>query len=331
MTSITAVPNQKLQTRYITVKLVLNPNTLNTGHTFPGSPNHANNVKVIQANSDQHDVTAEIVVTKASGLESAMATVTLYGLLNKDIQSFSLLNLTGNLYMLENLIEVYAGYTVDSNGFPPLVYSGQIRVAGVDYNNASRPFIIESQMGIINQNTVAPRMNPPGTITLQNLFQSIVDNSPYPLVLIMNGVTGSAEDVVYIGSTIDQLRQATADHGYNFFLDGFTVTIAQAGQPFYNTTFQLNANNGMEGYPTQDMYGIQARMRFNPAIQFGQIVQVTSYLEMANRNLWYLNGIQHTLQNRGAKFESLLKLNNYLYNIPTGSSAISNTTTGGGQ
>lgn len=321
-TSLDIYGSPKLYIRYIVVELVLTP-----PDNLPVGPNEkpkppkvtifpttGTNTIALFCYGQPGYLTAEISIVKASGIENTTASITVYGIDIDTINAFSRLNPVNGTNLFDNLVNVYAGYTIDSEGFPPLIYSGPVRMAGPDYNNPSRPFTVISMIGLITQNTYVLATNPVGTIPLNTLFQSILlKDKTITYTYQPNNVNGYTKDVIYTGSVRQQMFNAASQHGYKVFFDNSTVYVAPIGQPYNTQLFDLNVNTGMLGYPKVDELGLSVRMRPNNAIGFGQQIKLDSFNYIAN-GVWYINAMTYTLQNRGPKFEIELKLNNYLFN-----------------
>lgn len=300
-------------TRYMAIKLILDSGQFPSAPSDTGVPQ---NVKTIFANSDQNSLTVNATITKASGLEPNSAVLTIYGMTIEDCNQFSRFNQTYPLNLYENAIEIYAGYSVDANGFPPLVYKGQVYLAGGNFNDPSRPFTIVSYSGIYNQNLISSITNPQGDVALDTLFQGIVQKSPDNLTYQSNGVKGNTNCPIYSGSWISQLNYACKDYGYQFKLDDDKVLVTAINNAYSENLLTINKDTGMIGYPIIVDLGIDVRYRFNPSVQFGQKVKVESTLQQLANGTWYINGMSHTLQNRGAKWESAFKLNPLPFNLP---------------
>lgn len=298
-----------LLTRYITINLILDQ-----GQFAGGSAGQ--NEKIITANSDNDSLSVEVVIQKSGGFLQNSANITIYGMTIEDCNSFTRFNQLSPLQMYANRVQVYAGYSLGTNGLPPLAYDGQVYIAGADFNNPSRPFKIVSLAGIYSQNVVAPHTNPQGAVSLSNLFQGIISNSQNPnLVYMPNNVQGTVSNVVYTGSWIQQMQHACDDYGYQFTLDGNNVMIAPKGSAYTNAVFNLSADTGMLGYPNIVQLGVDVRTRYNPSIIFGQQINVTSTLQTQANGTWFINGLAHTLSNQGPKFETALKLNRTFFNL----------------
>lgn len=314
-------PNN-IGTRYMTIKLILD----NT--QFPSG----SNIKIITCNSDVNSLTAEATITKATGFSNTSAYVTIYGLTLEDINSFSRFNLSNASSMPANLIEIYAGYSIDENGIPPLAYAGQIRLAAPNLNDPNRAFTIISQWGVVDQNVLMAPTAPAGAVDLNTLYEGMAKKFNPPLIYQGNEVNGTAYNPNYSGSCIEQINAATADYGCKVKQDNGKLLVAPANKPFIPDIYELNSLNGMLGYPQIEEFGISVRLRYNPTLQFGQQIKVTTNLALdqirqnsetigtasdsilATNGIWYINAMMTFLQNRGIKWETILKLNTTQFN-----------------
>jgi hypothetical protein len=324
-----------LGTRYIVVKLIFDGSV--QPNSVPGQSNEfedGSNVKIIKAQSDKNSLSVNANIGIQGGLQPSTASIVIKGLKDDDIHAFSRITTTSGLFLFQNWVEFYAGYAVDANGMPPLVYRGQVIFAGGDFNDKSRPFRIYSQQVAFQQNTLAAPINPKGVVQINTIYQQLAISLGLSYQTsdeaTLNKVQGSVKNPVLTGSPIEQLHQLSDDYGYQFKIYNGQLLVAKIGHPFTynqrpaelseitpngNTTTPANANtltvnmsNGMLGYPTVSQYGITVRTRFNPSITFGIQIEVQSDLKLAN-GVWYVNGMTHLLQNQESKFETILTLN----------------------
>ena len=294
-----------LNTRYMTIALTLSSGTFSNGTT----------TKYIYANSGVGYLDAECVITNAIGQLNNTAYINICGMTLDDVNTFTRANLGNkNQLITDNQVDIYAGYDLNNNGFPPLVYTGQVRTSAPDFNNPDRPFNIISMQTLIAQNINVLPVNPTGQMALDDLFRTIIKNLPYNYTYQGVNVTGYAYNPIYFGDPISQLKNATNDYGYHYVIDRKNILIALKGQPLTLKTYKINSDNGMLGYPLVEEFGISVRVRFNPLISIGQLINVTSSFEFANGD-WYINAMEHVLQNKKSKWESILKLNRY-FGVP---------------
>jgi hypothetical protein len=283
----------ELYTRYLEVHLILNTGSFKGGQ-----------VKIIK------DLTMDITLSKQSGFMNSTADITIFGMSIDDINAFTRIN-TVPIMNYQNTVEVYAGYSLNSLRIPSLVYRGQVKSAMPDFNDPSRPFKINSQVGVFAQNQISSPINIKGGVPLQQLFANIATafnlNAP-------KGVSGNANNPIYTGSAVHQLNSLAKDYGLKAKIDDKDLLVAGSGKFYRDEIIEISVDNNLLGYPVGEEFGISCRVRFNPLIRFGQKVKLKSYAKWATGE-WYINGLTTTLQNRGAKWESQLMLNAYAYNL----------------
>ena len=298
--------DNNLKTRCLVIKLILQDGV------FSGL---ANNVKIIK------DLTMNVNINKVSGLMPTTASVVIYGMLDSDINLLSRLQLFAGQTLPTNIIEIYAGYELCTDGFPPLAYKGLIWTAGVDKNDVDHPFRIYSLVYGLATNLIEST-EVKGTIGLNELLQGMVTNynaqaSNDKLIYSPNNVVAVVQDQSYSGgSIIDLMTQACTPYDYIVQLSYPYILVYKKGDSPTKNEVIINKNNGMLGYPVPEDLGISCRIRYNPNIDWGYQVTVESSIQFTGINnevitSWYINAMNTTLQNRGDKWESVLKLGVY--------------------
>lgn len=294
-----------LKTRYLVVKLIL------ADKVFNGT---SNNVKIIK------DLTMDVSITKTSGLTATNASVIIYGMKEVDCRLLSRLQLTTNQPVPINRIEIYAGYELQNNGLPPLIYSSYIWLASIDKNDPSRPFRIYSILYSLSGNSSIFTTEIKGTIGLNEALQNLVNkyNTTTTDVLIYspNNVVGTIENISTGGTLESQLNAIANPNGYIIKWDYPYIYAYKDGYSPIKKLYTISANTGMLGYPVAEDLGISVRIRHDPIVQWGMQVEVLStneYSDTENKLIydWFINAMTTTLQNRGDKWESVLKLNTY--------------------
>jgi len=305
----------ELRTRHIVIKFILDENTFAAGTDKEGNPL---NVKIIRGNSDSNSLTIEANINKTStSFMQSSATVIIDGMTVDDINTLSLMQFQVGVNEGYNIVEIYAGYDLNSDGLPPLAYRGQIYAAYPDYNNAnrSRPFKVMSLYGITYQNADDNgHISVKGEVKLEDLFKQIASQFK-GLQFVGNNLFGySSTNPRYEGTPVQQMDKACADYGYHWKADDTSILVAPKYQPFYpNEIIEISSDNNMIGYPTAVPYGFQVMVRYTPYLKFGQVVKIKSLMPFANNGAWYINGIQHILTNHSNQFMSILQVNNYLF------------------
>lgn len=292
-----------MRTRHIVLKIILNDKV------YPSS--NGSNIKIIRAKSDNESLTVSVMVNKVAGFQQSEAIATINGMLINDINAL----IKVNSYLTDvqkpvSKIEIFAGYEVDSDGMPPLIYKGDIYTSTVDFNNPnrSRPVLIKSILGWEVSGMLANALVIRDNTSLKTLFETLAKNLPEYSTVIIGADNQQVNNVLYQGSALQQLQSACADYGFQFKLDDTKILISPIGQPYVNQLLTISKDDNLLGYPIPSNLSCAIRVRFNPAIQFGQQVNLITDME-GYSGVWYVNGLSHNLTNRGREFSSTLQLN----------------------
>lgn len=294
-----------LKARYMTAKF-----TLSQG-VYPNSG--GSQTLFVPLNSTVGNLYGEINIRNEIGLNNNSAAISLFGLENETIKTLSRINLNSNYDLwTDNQVDIYAGYVLDSDsGLPPLVYTGQIRSAGADYNNTERPFVVQSLQGGVSRNVVSPPTSISGNISINDLLKSLANRNGSNYV--GNGVTGSVSNIAYDGSLIQQIEKICRDYNLvkNWDFTKNILYVSPSGTALSNQVYELNVNTGMIGSPQPLEDGVSVAAYFNPSLVLGQTVNLTSaYYDYVNRP-WIINAMFHILQNRGTDWLTVMTLNNF--------------------
>lgn len=320
----------KVKTRYLVIRLDItdqNSNaTFENGSTtkyiygFSGSPVSAGNTLVQGSAYAKLDC----IIQAGISYQSNVASISISGMDVSDINTFSRANLFNffDVYSA-NQVTIYAGYSLNSNGLPPLIFNGNVMYAGPDYNNSrDRRFIIRAMQLYSLANTNLTPLNIKGSISIDNLFRFICQKMDYNYRGY--NVTGNAYNPILTGDGKSMIDNAVQRYGYVRYFSTDpegnynTVYVAPKGQGFEVTNFTLSAANGMIGYPVIETAGFSVRTYFNPSIAVGQGIKVDSItVGYINNKQLYINQMIHDIHNREEPWESVLQLNEYSV-TPTG-------------
>jgi hypothetical protein len=312
---------QKLKTRYMVIRIdITEPNASFSDNTttkfiyaYSGSP-----LTDSPANTGMAYAKVDVLIQQSIGFTGTTGLISICGMDISDINTLTRSNLSlGIDFETAPLVTVYAGYSLNSDGLPPLAYSGFIIFAGPDYNNSrDRPFIIRSLQYFNQQNTNTTPSNSKGVISLDNLFKFICNQSGY--IYKSYNITGNTYNSVLIGSSDSQLKQLAQQFALNITFDysvlGQTIVyVAPKGEPYERTDYVLSANNDMIGFPVVENFGFSVRTYYNPAIIIGQSLTVNSEsVPYINNKDLYINEMVHKLHNRDEPWQSELQLNLWL-------------------
>lgn len=314
---------QQLKTRYLVIKLDLTNQISQPDNT---TFSNGTTTKYIYAYSGYTGTAGmaysrvDAVITQGISIQDNVATIDIYGMNISDINTFTRANLEGSYDVyVGNLITIYAGYQLNSDGLPPLVYCGYVIWAGPDYNvSRDRKFTIHSMQFWDKDNLNVKPYNTKGQISIDNIFRYLCQQGNY----IYNGanVTGVATNPILTGTIRDQLQQAGKKYGYNVYTsrspsDNQNIMfVSPVGQPFLqNNPPTLSAeNNSLIGFPIVENFGFSMRCYFNPNLFIGQSVNVYSQsVPYINNKKLYINQMVHELHNRENPWQSSLQLNTW--------------------
>ena len=127
-----------------------------------------------------------------------------------------------------------------------------------------------------------------------------------------NGVNVKLVDVYLPNTDLEQARDLAKAAGIGLWIDDKVLAITQTPTTPRGTLIPLiSPASGLVGYPTFDGYGVNARLLFNPAVQFGGRVKVESDVLRACGE-WVVACIDHHLESEkpGGAWFSTVRLNN---------------------
>ncbi|HBC94306.1 MAG TPA: hypothetical protein DCZ10_15765 [Pelotomaculum sp.] len=83
---------------------------------------------------------------------------------------------------------------------------------------------------------------------------------------------------VYFGMTADYLRQLAQSQSGTFYMEDGKVNIIRADDYPADEIIDLTPENGLIGVPTQQDYGVKAKMLLNPRVKIGSLVHIDNSL-----------------------------------------------------
>lgn len=314
----------QLKTRYLVIRLDVNNQIGQTNSNT--SFTNGTTTKFIYAYSGSSLTEGvgyqrvDCIITQGIGWQDNVATIDIYGMNISDINTFTRANLTTftDVYS-NNLVTVYAGYQLNSDGLPPLVYSGYVIFAGPDFNvSRDRKFTLHAMQFYDNDNTNIIPYNVKGAISLDNLFRFLCQRGNY--IYRGSNIKGTAYNPILTGSIRQQLQQACSKYGYHMYMSRTAgevqniLYIAPINQPLQdNVPIVLSAqNNEMIGFPIVEQFGFNIKCYFNPSLIVGLNIRVNSLtVEYINDKTLYINQMIHELHNREEPWQSTLQLNTW--------------------
>ncbi len=246
--------------RKIDVQIQLN------GDTFDGS----NDTLLLQGLRCQ--ATVQSTVGGSTPFQS-QAQVRILGMRGDDMAKLSTLGLVQGLYQ-RNLIAISAG---DDDAGMAQIFSGQIFSGRVGYNNMP-----DVGVELVASATLAPQMSIvagtsyKGSMDVATMLQAICSNSQPPMGFQNFGVKAALSNHAVGGSTWDQIKDICVASGIGWGIVDNTLMIYPKLGSRGDAVITLDANSGLVGYPEYSIRGIDVVSVFNPAIQFGRQMNITS-------------------------------------------------------
>lgn len=218
-------------------------------------------------------------ISHAGGIAYGTLQAQIFGLTLSQMNALSTLGMRfGEIPF--NQIKLKAG---DEKGMS-LVFDGDISVAYADLNSApDAAMIINAQIGLYNANRAADTISTIEGADIADVCQEIAtkmkvkfENSRDVHKKISSGSS------YFPGSLSDQLRRAcfAADVDYTV-KNGVLAIWPKNGYRETQSIPLVSRDTGMVGYPTYAAEGILVRNVFNPAIEFGKIIEVKSDIKPA--------------------------------------------------
>ena len=210
------------------------------------------------------------------------ATLRISGMKNADMAHLSTLGFIAANYNSPsgkmNNIKVYAG---DDDAGMSLVFSGGITSGNVNYN--AQPDVgvdlVCSALADLQFQRVAPSSYK-GAMDVATMLQAICDAATPPIGFVNNGVTSKLVNHAVGGSPKHQIEDICLAAGiFSKFTNGTSgrmLTIWPPGANADNTIINVGPDTGMVGYPQYSVHGINISCLFNPRIEVGRQINVTS-------------------------------------------------------
>lgn len=188
---------------------------------------------------------------------------------------------------------------VEANGGPgwSQVFSGTILEAQPEYRGAPDvSFRLQAVTGYFQKIEPATPTSYSEAVDIGVVAGDLADRMGFTFV--NGGADGVLQAPYFSGTLYDQLRQACAAAGADFYLQGESLLITAAGKPRAQLpAVVLNAASGLLGYPMYERAGLNVTCLFDPAILCGSPIELESVVPGATGR-WYPFSTVHTLEAR---------------------------------
>jgi hypothetical protein len=212
----------------------------------------------------------------AGGSFQSNVQISIRGMLASDMSKLSTLGFASSVYK-QNAINVYAG---DDNAGMSLIFSGGIMSCNIDYNQMPDVSVEIVAFATANgQFSKIAASSFKGSVSAASMLQAICASATPPINFVNNGVTAKLENHAVAGTAEDQIREiCKAVNCYRVLTPGNpqTLTIWPQGATIDDTVLDVNAENGMVGYPMYNVRGLDVVCEFNPNIRTGTQVKLST-------------------------------------------------------
>lgn len=255
--------------------------SLGTGDFGDGKPNTLNLTGL--------RVSAAIVSAGAPSF--AQAQIRVYGMTLDHMNKLSRLGLVFWYEGRNNAVALSAG---SDGSAMSLVFQGNVRSAwAAPADGPSVPFIVTALDGGLAALKPVPPSSYQGSVDVATIAADLAKQMG--LRFENNGVSAIISNPYLAGTAATQLQKIRETTGINAEISGGVLAIWPRNGSRGGQILLVNKDTGMIGSPTFNDTGITVSMRFNPAIAFGQTIEVQSMLTMACGK-WTIYQVAHELE-----------------------------------
>ena len=253
--------------------------TLGEG-TFDG----ANNTKSFA------DLEMTVSIEKPGAPDKNSAKVTITGMALDDMRQMTMLAFKP-LQRQKNLIAIYAGD--DENGMN-MCFAGEITTASADFSGAPTiKMSIEAAAGAYPALKASSPVAVKGQQTAAELIEMFAKEAGYAFQ--NKGVTSSVKNAVFNGDPVTKAQAVARQVGAELLIDDNTFVLLpwDKGRNGDNAG-KMSPDAGMLGYPSFGADGISVKCLYNPALELGGLIEVTSVVPGAS-GTWKITKLTHNL------------------------------------
>jgi hypothetical protein len=251
---------------------------------------------------------ASCKIAKVGGSSSGTMEGAIFGMLLQDMNQLTTMG-TQLTKTYPNFDEVLAG-DGDGNGNPvgqmSPVFSGHMFNVFMDGQAQPQvPFRFQATADGYERVKPAPSTSVSGSADVAQLMGTLAGQMGFSFE--NNGVNVKLANPYFSGSPRVQAREIAEAAGIEHIVDNGKLAIWIAGQSRQGAATLVSPQTGMVGYPTFYSAAVVVESLFNPAIQFGQRIQVQSDITAAC-GTWETNKIEYeldTLTPHGRWFQTM--------------------------
>lgn len=232
-------------------------------------------------------------IQKTGGAAMSTLELRVWGVPLDVMQRLTVLNKLAFSQERSNTVTVFAG---NEGTTPTAVFSGTIKEAWAD---ASAPpdmlFVVSAFTGGLDAVKPVPPTSYSGPVDVATLLAGIGALMTPERAVENSGVSFVWENPYLPGTPMQQLRKIAIAANCNMVVDEAAIAIWPLGSARGDQSLLVSAGTGLVGYPQFTQSGVSFRMLFNPALVFGQRIEIQSVLGAAN-GTWVIAALAHTLE-----------------------------------
>lgn len=231
---------------------------------------------------------ASAVITKAGGPSMGTLAMQIYGM---ELPTMNQLSTLGLLWVLQrrNTIVLEAG----DDQSKATVFQGTITSAWADMTTPGDvPFRVEAHTGLIESVQDAEPSSYTGPTDVSTIMSSLA--TTMGLSFENSGVSVILASPYFYGSPRNQAKACAEAGNFNWIIDNGRLAIWPRGAARGGKAPLISADTGMIGFPAYTSKGISVSTVFNPAIGYGNKIEVQSQQEPASGE-WIVYSLDYDL------------------------------------
>jgi hypothetical protein len=199
----------------------------------------------------------------------------------------------GNRYTKDSPNDILVSAGDDETGMH-VVFAGHIYSAYVDARAMPQvAFRIDAKPGYFHQIKPADPISVQGSADVAGLMSQIAGKMGVGFENA--GVVAKLANPYFGGTLMMQAAQIAEHAGIEWILDRKTLAIMSPGKPRAGGAVLISPQTGMVGYPQFNENQVIVQTLWNPAIQFGGLVEIKSDLTAAC-GTWIVRSLDHYLE-----------------------------------
>jgi hypothetical protein len=217
------------------------------------------------------------ISTAGAPAAGGLADIAIYGMTLSQTNSLTLMSTRQTNGVQKNEISVQAG---DANGMS-LIFKGTVVSAWAEAKAMPEVcFRISAYAGAFEAIMPSEPTSIQGSGDVAQIAQQLAQKMG--LQFENNNVQVKLSNPYFSGSYRTQMQTLAEHAGIQWIIDRGTLAIWPTGQYRKGDTVLISKDTGMVGYPAFNQAGVTVTCLFNPAVQYGRLVQVQSDFTPAN-------------------------------------------------